>query len=346
MTDYKEQKAQILAFFENHLDPYSQQNTYLLQLDDIANRKSRVFNFYLDDLGPGELQDAILNNTRRYQQLIAEAVDQALPAPTTDIVEDIFDVLERQRRLRLQSNLEATGVDAIAAREDPQNALPPELMRRYEVVIHPPAKMKALKMREVTARHIGKLVTVRGIVTHVTDVKPLLTVATYLDESTGYEVYQQITGPEFTPLLEPPQKLRAGGNGARPSLILQSRGSKFVRYQELKLQELPLEVPTGSTPRSLMVHLRGQITRSCKPGDCVTLGGIFLPQPEGRRFGGSRMGLVTKTFLDAMSVHHDKQSYDMVALDDKIRAEIEEVSASSDIYDRLAHSLAPEIWGS
>jgi hypothetical protein len=42
------------------------------------------------------LQDAILNNTRRYRQLIAEAVDQALPVPTTDIVEDIFDVMERQ----------------------------------------------------------------------------------------------------------------------------------------------------------------------------------------------------------------------------------------------------------
>lgn len=35
---------------------------------------------------------------------------------------------------------------------------------------------------------------VQGIVTHVTDVKPLLTVATYLDASTGFEVYQEITG--------------------------------------------------------------------------------------------------------------------------------------------------------
>lgn len=45
-----------------------------------------------------ELQKAILNNTKRYQQLIADAVDQALPPPTTDVVEDIFDVLERQVR--------------------------------------------------------------------------------------------------------------------------------------------------------------------------------------------------------------------------------------------------------
>lgn len=72
-----------------------------------------------------------------------------------------------------------------------------------------------------------------------------------------------------------------------------------------------------------MVHLKGHLTRTCKPGDCVTMAGIFLPQPEAKRFGGSRMGLVTKTFLEAMSMHQDKQSYELVALDDRLRAEIE-----------------------
>ncbi len=39
------------------------------------------------------------------------------------------------------------------------------------------------------------------------------------------------------------------------------------------------QVPQGATPRSLRVHLRGGLTRSAKPGDAVTLSGIFLPQP-------------------------------------------------------------------
>ena len=33
----------------------------------------------------------------------------------------------------------------------------------------------------------------QGIVTQVTDVKPLITVATYLDDISGAEVYQEIT---------------------------------------------------------------------------------------------------------------------------------------------------------
>ncbi len=65
-----------------------------------------------------------------------------------------------------------------------------------------------------------------------------------------------------------------------PTLPLpQVRGSKFVKYQECKIQESPDEVPQGSTPRTLMVHLRGSLTRSLKAGDSVTLSGIFLPEP-------------------------------------------------------------------
>lgn len=58
-----------------------------------------------------------------------------------------------QQRLRMYK--------IVQAQEDPQNALPAELMRRYEVVIHPPAKMQPLRMRQVAARNIGKLVVVR-----------------------------------------------------------------------------------------------------------------------------------------------------------------------------------------
>ena len=39
------------------------------------------------------------------------------------------------------------------------------------------------------------------------------------------------------------------------------------------------QVPQGATPRSLHVHLRGALTRCAKPGDAVTISGVFLPQP-------------------------------------------------------------------
>ena len=47
-------------------------------------------------------------------------------------------------------------------------------------------------MRKVKAGNIGKLVTVRGIVTRATDIKPLMSVATYTCDQCGSESYQPV----------------------------------------------------------------------------------------------------------------------------------------------------------
>ena len=52
-------------------------------------------------------------------------------------------------------------------------------------------------------------------------------------------------------------------------------------------------MPQGATPRSLHVHLRGGLTRSAKPGDAVTIAGIFLPQP----LTGFRVRAPTPAFM-------------------------------------------------
>jgi DNA replication licensing factor MCM7 len=49
---------------------------------------------------------------------------------------------------------------------------------------------------------------------------------------------------------------RCQDNKTAGKLTLQTRGSRFLKYQELKLQELPDQVPTGHIPRSMTVHCR------------------------------------------------------------------------------------------
>lgn len=135
-----------------------------------------------------------------------------------------------------------------------------------ELYFKAPSSAKPRVIREVKAEAIGKLVTVRGIVTRVSEVKPRMVVATYSCDQCGAETYQPVSGrpafasqvlgfpppgpsppllcsfppqiqsSSFMPLLMCPsrecQTNRAGGR-----LYLQSRGSKFIRYQELKIQE-------------------------------------------------------------------------------------------------------------
>lgn len=44
----------------------------------------------------------------------------------------------------------------------------------------------------------------------------------------------------------------------RGQIKMQTRGSRFVKYQELRLQELPDQVPVGHIPRAVTVHCRGE----------------------------------------------------------------------------------------
>ncbi len=44
-----------------------------------------------------------------------------------------------------------------------------------------------------------------------------------------------------------------------------------MKYQELKVQELPEQVPVGHIPRTLTVICKGEMTRKASPGDVVTI---------------------------------------------------------------------------
>ncbi|KAI3786597.1 hypothetical protein L1987_40395 [Smallanthus sonchifolius] len=110
------------------------------------------------------------------------------------------------------------------------------------------------------------------------------------------------------PLFECPSK-RCNVNRAKGNLILQLRASKFLKFQEAKLQELAEHVPKGHIPRTMTVHFRGELTRKVSPGDVVELSGIFLPIPY-TGFRAMRAGLVADTYLEAMSISHFKKKYE------------------------------------
>ncbi|CAF4007199.1 unnamed protein product, partial [Rotaria sp. Silwood1] len=65
---------------------------------------------------------------------------------------------------------------------------------------------KHLSVRQVKANQIGKLISVKGVVTRATEVKPMISVATYTCDICGAETYQPITSPTFMPLVMCPSQ--------------------------------------------------------------------------------------------------------------------------------------------
>uniref|UniRef100_A0A8C8BUU7 DNA replication licensing factor MCM7 n=1 Tax=Otus sunia TaxID=257818 RepID=A0A8C8BUU7_9STRI len=285
-----------------------------------------------------ELAEAACDNAKRYSRLFADAVHELLPLYKEHEVsrKDVLDVYIEHRLL-----LEQRGRDAGDTRS-PQNQYPPELLRRFELYFKAPSTSKARVVRDVKADCIGKLVTVRGIVTRVTEVKPMMVVATYSCDQCGAETYQPIQSPTFMPLLMcPSRECQTNRSGGR--LYLQSCGSKFIKFQELKMQEHTDQVPVGHLPRSISVAVHGENTRLAQPGDHVSVTGVFLPLLK----TGFQMaqGLLSETYLEAHCiVKMNKSEEDESGAGELSEEELRQIT-EEDFYDKLASSIAPEIYG-
>ncbi|XP_074836788.1 DNA replication licensing factor MCM7 [Carettochelys insculpta] len=341
--DYAAEKERVKTFLEQFCRPSPQgkEFPYRDQLVLLAHREQVALHVALDEVAEEdpELADAVCDNAKRYARLFADAAHELLPHYRQQEVvhKDALDVYIEHRLM-----LEQRGRD-VAETRSAQNQYPPELLRRFELYFKAPLGTKARVIRDVKADCIGKLVTVRGIVTRVTEVKPMMVVATYSCDQCGAETYQPIQAPTFMPLIMcPSQECQTNRSGGR--LYLQSRGSKFIKFQELKMQEHSDQVPVGHLPRSISVAVHGENTRLAQPGDHVSITGVFLPLLR-TGFRQMAQGLLSETYLEA---HHitkmNKSEEDEMGTEELTEEELRQITGE-DFYEKLAASIAPEIYG-
>lgn len=260
--------------------------------------------------------------------------------------DDVLDVLMARRQDRnreIEEGAEALGDPTLI-----QDKFPAQLTRRYTLVFKPrsstsDAPLKALSVRQVRGDHLGHLITVRAIATRVSDVKPLVQVSAYTCERCGCEIFQTVTDKQFGPLTVCPSA-DCKANQTKGQLHPSSRASKFLPFQEIKVQELPEQVPIGQIPRSLTVSAYGSAVRKINPGDVVDISGIFLPTPY-TGFKAMRAGLLTDTYLEAQYIHQHKKAYEDMKVDRGIARKIDAYRSSGRVYEYLAKSIAPEIFG-
>ncbi|KAG2227022.1 hypothetical protein INT45_006429 [Circinella minor] len=315
---------------------------YMNILQRVVNREETIVTIELDDLAAHEdsterIVSHIRRNTKRFIGLFCEVIDSLCANLTPQNGEigykdSVLDVIIDQRRVRDQSRAgEST------------DTFPPALTRRYEVFIKPLSTDEAVSVRQIGGTSLGQLVTVRGIVTRVSDVKPFLQVNTYSCDTCGSEIFQEIKQRQFTPLTECPSD-ECRSNNVKGRLYMMTRACKFLAFQEVKLQELADQVPVGHIPRTMTVHMYGAMCRQLSPGDVCHTSGIFLPMPY-TGFQALRAGLLTDTYMEVQHVYRLKKQYDQIELTTEDAQKIQELQSDPNIYEKLSRSIAPEIYG-
>ncbi|KAJ1309651.1 hypothetical protein OPQ81_006418 [Rhizoctonia solani] len=197
--------------------------------------------------------------------------------------------------------------------------------------------------RTLRASHIGKLISLEGIVTRCSLVRPKMMRSVHYSEktSTFYKCdYRDGTslsslGPTstITPLVDP------DGN----PLQMEVGYSTFRDHQRISIQEMPERAPPGQLPRSVDVIMDDDLVDKCKPGDRVTLVGVYRSIGGGGGSGGFRT-LILANNIVLLSTKSGGGIAQTRLTDTDIR-NINKLAQKRNIVSLLSTSLAPSIYG-
>lgn len=315
-------------FFEEFVDSNNTRK-YMEMAAEVAHRSRKVFVLELDDIvryGQLYLAQRIQMNAIGYIEELQGVIDNLIPSG--NIVENIVDQLV----------LEARGSGEV---------IPPLLCRNYELDIVPIHKItRPIPLRALKGELIGTLTVLRGICIAATAIKPKLAMLVSVCELCAATTFQQVIGDRLTPL-QICQSTHCRLTNAVGRLLPQYKASKFLKYQELRVQELPQDVPRGAIPRTIRVICEGEQTRIASPGHVIRITGVYVPDPStGQGHEAFRASTMVKTIYKAIHIELEKQTYEEAA--DNLRSQVQEIREYPDrdtVIDKLTRSIAPEIWG-
>jgi DNA replication licensing factor MCM6 len=143
------------------------------------------------------------------------------------------------------------------------------------------------RVRQLRTAQIGQLLSISGTVTRTSEVRPELSMATFICEVCNTVVPNIEQTFRYTEPTQCPNRVC----GNRLTWRLDIRQSTFVDWQKVRIQENSSEIPTGSMPRTLDVILRGEMVDRAKAGEkCVFTGTlIVIPDISQFRVPGTRV---------------------------------------------------------
>ncbi|AFZ78991.1 DNA replication licensing factor MCM6, putative [Theileria equi strain WA] len=173
--------------------------------------------------------------------------------------------------LRMQETLEdvlQTLVDEIS------NSVSRTSRRFYLQFLHTPSIIYPL--REIRCNMLGELITIRGQVTRISDVRPELVRGTFKCKSCGNIVSDVIQQFKYT---TPLKCISSTCLNMREWELLMDR-SYFCDWQKIRIQEIAQEAESGSIPSSIEVILRNHLVDSLNAGDRVEISGSLIVLPD------------------------------------------------------------------
>lgn len=198
--------------------------------------------------------------------------------------------------------------------------------------------------RTIRSTHLSKLVSVEGIVTRASLVRPKVVRSVHYCEHSGRfharEYRDQTTS--FNPITTAAIYPTEDPEGYK--LMTEYGYSTYRDHQTITLQEMPERAPAGQLPRSLEVVLDDDLVDTLKPGDRVQIVGVYRSLGGATNTSSSFRTVILSNSVYPLHARSTGVSAKETITDNDIR-NINKLSKRKDVFNIMSQSLAPSIYG-
>ncbi|KAE8854216.1 hypothetical protein HRS9122_01208 [Pyrenophora teres f. teres] len=199
--------------------------------------------------------------------------------------------------------------------------------------------------RTLSSNQLNHMVSLEGIVTKTSLVRPKVTKSVHYNETKqkfvarAYEDQTMTTGAASTSVYPTEDE---DGN----ALITEYGYCTYRDHQTISIQEMPERAPAGQLPRSVDVILDDDLVDRVKPGDRIQLVGIY------RSLGNRNAGAGSSTFRTLILANNvillsskSGGGIAQVSITDTDIRNINKIAKNRRVFELLSQSLAPSIYG-
>ncbi len=203
-----------------------------------------------------------------------------------------------------------------------------------------------VKMRDIDADMIGKLISTTGMVVRASEVKPFITML-YYRCGKGHEDY--ISREDYVKRKGSSSKVLCPKCNEE-EIYIDVEKSRFSNIQIIRMQELPEDLPPGQLPYHIDVILMHDLVDNARPGDRIMLTGIVRVEKDMESKSLDlplyRIKIVANNIEFIMNRQKDDARGDgRLTITEDDEREIKRLASKENIYELLINSFAPHIFG-
>ena len=196
-----------------------------------------------------------------------------------------------------------------------------------------------LKVRNIRSKHLNELIVIEGIIRQASDVRPQVVNAKFECPSCGTIISVLQIEKKF----HEPSRCSCGRRGGFRLI-----SKEMVDTQRVVIEESPESLSGGEQPKRINVFVKEDLVEpkmeeKTTPGSRIKIIGVLKEVPVPLNTGG--LSTRFELAVEANNLIPMEETFEELDISEEDERKILEMSRDPEIFDKLAQSITPSVWG-